>query len=176
MPTDDLYDRFIRPAEPRLIAAAWRVLRDEHLAADALQEALSRIWANRFEMPKHPNPEAWMLRLVLNAAFDALRRRRPFEAGARLIEITDPSRSLTHIEDRETRDRILDEIAQLSPQQTQAILLRLVENLPYSAVAEALDCSEATARVHVQRGREKLCSRLADLDPRPNWETHHDSA
>ena len=44
-------------------------------------------------------------------------------------------------------------------------MLRLVEGLSYKEVADALGCSTVTARVHVNRGREKLRERLSDLDP-----------
>lgn len=42
-------------------------------------------------------------------------------------------------------------------------MLHLVEGLPYCEVAAALGCSEATARVHVQRGRKRLRTQLQDI-------------
>ena len=49
--------------------------------------------------------------------------------------------------------------------QATAVLLRLVEQMPYDQIAAALDCSEVTARVHVQRGREELRQKLAHMQP-----------
>ena len=74
---DHFYEQNIRPMEPKLVRAAWRVLGDEHEADDALQDALARIWKHRGNLESHPNPSAWMLRIVLNAAYDRLRLRKP---------------------------------------------------------------------------------------------------
>ncbi len=166
MADDSLYERHIRPMEPRLIAAAWRVLGNEQDAGDALQEALARIWHHREQLETHLNPPAWMLRIVLNAAYDRLRRRRKHEP----LPPDFPSSAASpesRMSQRETRSRLLNEIARLSPRQAQAVLLRLVEEMPYDAIAAALGCTEATARVHVQRGRQRLRNRLGDLQPMP---------
>jgi RNA polymerase sigma-70 factor (ECF subfamily) len=70
---------------------------------------------------------------------------------------------LTTLIHRESNGRLRQAIARLSPQQAQAILLRLVEGLTYDDVAAALGCTNATARVHVQRGRANLRKELPDL-------------
>ena len=41
------------------------------------------------------------------------------------------------------------------------VLMRFVQEQPYSAVAQALNCSEATARTHIARGRSRLRRLLA---------------
>jgi RNA polymerase sigma-70 factor (ECF subfamily) len=166
MPADDPYERHIEPMESRLIATAWRVLRDHEDVGDTLQDALTRIWKHREQLDSHPNPQAWMLRIVLNAAYDRLRHRkvRRTEALPSNLASNDTSAS-SKLQNLETRARLLDEISRLSPQQAQAILLRVVENMPYDAIAAALGCSESTARVHVQRSRRKLHDRLIDLQP-----------
>lgn len=163
---DEFYQQYIRPLEPKLIRAAWRVLGDEHEAGDALQDALAQIWKHRRKLKSHPNPSAWMLRIVLNTAHDHLRRRQTRRTMVLPEQIASsaPSPSLL-LQKQEDISALLDEISRLSPQQAQAVLLRLVECLSYDAVAEALGCSEATARVHVLRGRERLRERLAHLDP-----------
>jgi RNA polymerase sigma-70 factor (ECF subfamily) len=163
---DETYEKHIRPAEPILIRAAWRVLRSEQEAGDALQDALTRIWKHRWQLESHANPVAWMTRIVVNAAYDRLRLRKarraePLHAD---VESSTPTADLI-AERQEMHMSLLQEIARLSPKQAQALLLRLVEELPYKSIAEALGCSEATARVHVQRGRERLRDRLGDLDP-----------
>ncbi len=159
-----IYEQHIQPLESRLIASAWRVLGNEEDARDALHDALTRIWHNRDQLTKHPNPTAWMLRITLNAAYDLLRKRKPWQP----LPPEHPGQSGSPeapIQHAETRQRLLAEIAQLSPQQAQAVLLRLVEAMPYREVAAALGCSEQTARVYVHNGRDRLRRRLSDLNP-----------
>ncbi len=161
---DQIYDKHIRPIEPKLIKAAWRVLGDEHEAGDALQDALARIWKHRSQLKTHANPSAWMLRIVLNAAYDRLRIRAARQTETLPEEITSDSPSPAFAAELgESKSRLLEEISRLSSQQAQAVLLHVVEELPYSDVAAALECSAATARVHVQRGRARLRERLAHL-------------
>jgi RNA polymerase sigma-70 factor (ECF subfamily) len=163
---DKIYEKHIRPVESRLIRAAWRVLRDEQEAGDALQDALARIWKHRWQLESHANPVAWMTRIVVNAAYDRLRLRKARQTESLHAEVESPIPAADSVAERqELHMLLLQEIARLSPKQAQALLLRLVEELPYKSIAEALGCSEATARVHVQRGRERLRDRLGDLDP-----------
>ena len=166
MPVDETYERYIRPMEAKLIRAAWRMLGDEQDVGDVLQEGLTRIWKHRRQLETHPNPSAWMLRIVLNAAYDRLRLRKVHcteSLPANLVSSDTTPASAA--QQREIGSRLLHEIVRLSPQQAQAVLLRLLEDLPYNAIAEALGCSEGTARVHVQRGRQRLRDRLADFNP-----------
>jgi RNA polymerase sigma-70 factor (ECF subfamily) len=166
IPVDKIYEKYIRPVEPQLIRVAWRVLRDEQEAGDALQDALTRIWKHRWQLESHANPLAWMTRIVVNAAYDRLRLRKAGRAEPLDAEIEGSTSTAPFIaEQQESHAAVLKEIARLSPKQAQALLLRLVEDLPYKTIAEALGCSEATARVHVQRGRELLRDRLGVLDP-----------
>ena len=45
------------------------------------------------------------------------------------------------------------------------MLLRIVEEQSYEDIAAAMGCAEATARVHVLRGKAALAKRLARLRP-----------
>src|SRR5437867_2275208 len=75
----ELYDRYGRAA----YGLAVRVLRDEALAEDAVQEAFLAIWrgASRF-IPERGKASAWILTLVHRRAVDLVRReqRRRTEA------------------------------------------------------------------------------------------------
>src|SRR6202044_3280055 len=67
----ELYDRYGRTA----YGLALRVLRDESLAEDAVQEAFLAIWrgASRF-IPERAKASTWILTLVHRRAVDLVRR------------------------------------------------------------------------------------------------------
>ena len=62
----------------------------------------------------------------------------------------------------EQRDRLRGAIDSLPPKQRLAIVLRLIEQLPYSAIAEAMDTSVASVRANLHLARATLRTALAE--------------
>lgn len=158
------FERLVLPMRSRMGRSVWRVVRDPDMAEEALQDALEVLWRKRDVIQSHPNPEAFVLRVCLDAAHDQLRariRRRALSAAL--------GAAWRRPEDGEGRvavGEVLQEVGRLSRKQAVALLLHAVEGEPYGGVAAALGCSEATARVHVQRAREKLRRRFGRDAPR----------
>lgn len=163
------YDRVIRPIEDRMIQTVWRILRDADDADDAMQNALTQLWKKRRVVFAHPNPQALVLRLCANAAYDVLRRRVRLKQRTVAMEPahepvhTKPD-PLNQLIQRERHEQVMHWISQLSCNQATAVLMRLVQQVSYEDIAEALGCTEATARVHVTRGRSRLAERLRKLE------------
>src|SRR5436305_3433659 len=69
----ELYDRYGRPA----YGLALRILRDESLAEDAVQDAFMGVWktAPRF-VPEKGKASTWILTLVHRRAVDVVRREQ----------------------------------------------------------------------------------------------------
>ena len=66
----------MRLSAGRLFATAYRILRDHHLAEDALQQTLVTIWD---ELPKLRDPDrfdAWSYRVIVRASVAQARRER----------------------------------------------------------------------------------------------------
>ena len=155
---DKNYDRIIRPLERRMMVTVWRILRDVHDSEDAFQDATLRIWQKWKQICRHPNPQAMVLRICINCAYDVLRRRRyDRDLSHTTEELASHAESvIDRLAQQEQRARILRAIGRLSRNQAVAVLMRLVERMSYADIADALGCQEATARVHCRRGRKKL--------------------
>src|SRR5437588_8102895 len=118
----ELYDRFGRVAW----GLALRVLRDEALAEDAVQEAFLTAWrtASRF-VPERGSARNWLLILVHRRAVDLVRREErrraePLEAAA------EPAGAKGADDDallRLERERVQGALAQLPDQQRVALEL-----------------------------------------------------
>lgn len=164
------YDSLVRPLEPLMMRTVWRIVRQREAAEDALQDALAVIWKKRDAVARHPNPRALILKIAVAAACDALRKNRR-RLGHEITGLPndragDGAPSVTRAaEDRALRAEILEAIARLPARQATAVLLRIVEEQSYEDIAAAMDCAEATARVHVLRGKAALAKRLARLRP-----------
>jgi RNA polymerase sigma factor (sigma-70 family) len=164
----ETYDQLVKPIEDQLIRAVWGITQNPEDAEEALQEALEGIWRKLDRIERHPNPRALMLRIAINAGYDVLRRRARRlrrQALAELITRPKPAAPDDLLARKEQESVILRAIARLSRNQSEAVMMRLVQHQSYGEIAEVLGCSAATARKHVERGRQKLRSILAHLAP-----------
>jgi RNA polymerase sigma-70 factor, ECF subfamily len=155
----DEYERLVRPMEERMMHVVWGVTRNAEDAEEALQTALGVLWKKWDRVRVHPNPEALILRICSNSAFDVLRRRIRHEkrdSRAYTNELAAPKTPADILGAKECFSAIRQAIAQLSRNQAVAVTMRLVHGLSYGDIGRALGCRENTVRKHVERGREQL--------------------
>lgn len=163
------YEKWIRPIEDRMMRSVWRILRNPDDAEEAFQNAMEQIWKKRGKLHRHPNPQAFVLRLCVTAAYDTLRKRlrqNRYESASEIPDAPDTSPiARQSIDDHRREGEIHSAISRLSRTQGIAVLMRIVEDEPYERIAQSLGCSESTARIHVHRGRDRLRKMLAHLAP-----------
>jgi RNA polymerase sigma-70 factor (ECF subfamily) len=156
-----------------MMRSVWRITQDADDADDAFQEATTQIWQRLARIQAHPNPQALVLRICANVACDVLRRksRRENREQSSHVERLDATPDVAAlILSNERRQEVKAAIARLPERQATAITMRFLLYCPYEEIAQALDCAEATARVHVTRGLSRLRDLLAHLNPSPTWE------
>jgi len=168
--TDDrtLYDELIAPLESRMMRSIWRIVRDPDLAEDSLQDALAVIWKKRHQVRRHPNPPALILKICLNAAYDSLRRlermqRRTDDLPPEEVPVPCDHDAARGLEARELEQQVQQAIRRLPRKRALAVMMRLIHEEPFDAIANALDCSEVTVRIHVSKGRAQLRKWLSPL-------------
>ncbi|MFQ5680314.1 MAG: RNA polymerase sigma factor [Gemmatimonadota bacterium] len=154
---------------PELERHLRRMLRDDAAAEDLLQE----VWvkAHRGAPGDGPdsNPRAWLYRVATNAALDRLarERRRRCALDGRSPEVqadADPSPdAFLGSLDKEGRRQVRERVARLPRKQRQAVWLRWAQGADYETIAEALACSEESARANVYQGMKRLRTELFDL-------------
>jgi RNA polymerase sigma factor (sigma-70 family) len=172
------FERLISPIEDRMIRCVWRIVRNPEGADDAFQEAVAKIWKNWSTVLRHPNPQALVLRICIHAAHDTLRRRVNRMRWHHVDEMPEdiPDRSASALQSlslAEESGQVLRAIGTLPKNQARAILMHTVEEMPYSEIAIAMDCREATVRKHVARARAKLRNVLSRLIPPSRKEDIH---
>jgi RNA polymerase sigma-70 factor, ECF subfamily len=157
----ELYDRFGRAA----YGLALRILRDETLAQDAVQEAFLGVWrsADRF-LAERAKASTWILTLVHRRAVDLV-RREDRRRGEPLDSAPEPAAPET-TEDEATlgfQRRVVQEaLAQLSPEQRQALELGYYGGLTQSELAEQLGQPLGTIKSRMFSGLSRLRDLLAE--------------
>jgi RNA polymerase sigma-70 factor (ECF subfamily) len=168
--TDDraIYDELIAPMEATMIRSIWRVVRNADLAEDCLQDALAVVWKKRFQIRLHPNPRALILKICLNAAYDSLRRLERMRRQTDLSQLDNSPAPPDHdadrdLEEREIAEQVQQAIRRLPRKCALAVMMRLIHEESFEAIAHALGCSEITVRIHIFRGRAQLRKWLSHL-------------
>ena len=153
-----------------MIRSIGRIVRDPQDAEDAMQNALLTILKRWDRIFRHASPQSLVLKICIDAAYDLTRRtvrdRRAVALDEGVNERADstcsPAEDATN---GEQYAEIVKAIHRLSRQQATAMLMLAVQGQPYEDIAAALGCTEATARTHVARSRQRLRTWLAHLDP-----------
>jgi len=149
----EVFELLVERYWQRGFAAATRILRDRHAAEDALQDAFVRLLrrADRYDCAQ---PFAvWFYVILRNTCLDLQRRQK---AARRLVDRA-PQPTEAASEDDETGG-LLDK---LPKPDRDVLVLRIVQNMPFSEIAPALGCSEEAARKRAQRALRRLRKILA---------------
>jgi RNA polymerase sigma-70 factor, ECF subfamily len=160
----ELYDRFGRVA----YGVALRILRDDKLAEDAVQEGFLAAWRNadRF-MPERAKASTWLLTLVHRRAVDLVRRENRRRADS-LPEDADYAASGSAEEDawlRFERERVQAALRQLPDQQREALELAYYGGFSQSELAERLGQPVGTIKSRMFTGLARLRELLAEPGP-----------
>jgi RNA polymerase sigma-70 factor (ECF subfamily) len=153
---------------------AYRIVSDPDAAADAAQEAfisahrgLSRFRGGSFR--------AWLMRIVTNACYDELRRRKrrpqsPLEAlyGDESMPSSSndsqPESPEQHVERQELDQLLQGGIDLLPDDQRLVLVLSDVQDFNYQEVADILGVPKGTVKSRLHRARARLRDYLQDRE------------
>jgi RNA polymerase sigma-70 factor (ECF subfamily) len=151
----ELYERFGRVA----YGLALRILRDEALAQDAVQDAFLAVWrsADRF-LAERAKASTWILTLVHRRAVDLV-RREDRRRGEPLETAAEPSAGSTLEEEAELgfqRKIVREALLRLPPDQREALELGYYGGLTQSELAERLGQPLGTIKSRMFAGLARL--------------------
>lgn len=128
-------------------------------AQEVVQEAFLSAWERWHTID---NPAGWVRTVVANRSRSWWRRVR--------IERQSMARSNEEFSTIETTpgwdcaEQLWTDVRSiLSLRQTQVVVLTYIDDLDGPEIADLLGCSESTVRVHLNRARKKLQSKMGDL-------------
>lgn len=148
---------------PRVYRQAYRMLGDQAEAEDVAQEAMLKLWKIA---PDWRQGEAkvttWLYRIVANLCTDRLRKRRPNDSLDSVAEPEDGAESVPDQMQNQTRSKALnDALEQLPDRQKQAVVMRHLEELTNSEIAEAMGVGVGAVENLIARGKRALSGLLA---------------
>jgi len=158
----ELYDRYGRVA----YGLALRIVRDQALAEDAVQEAFLTVWRTAASFrAERAKPSTWILTLAHRRAVDVVRREERRRA-APLETVEEPEGTgLATDEEIELADRrrlVQEALRQLPADQREALELAYYGGLTQSELAERLSVPLGTIKSRMFTGLRRLRDILAD--------------
>jgi RNA polymerase sigma-70 factor (ECF subfamily) len=167
----------VRPYERRVYAAALAILRNEHDAEDAAQEAMLKAFANIRQFRAEARFSTWLIQITVNEALMRRRRERIVvmegiddrRDGGRNEESEYAPRDFADwreipseaLERKEVRQRLAEALATLDRKYREVFVLRDMEHLNIQETAQALGITVASVKTRLLRARLMLRDLLA---------------
>ncbi len=148
---------------PLVFAHAVRMLNDRAEAEDVAQEAMLKLWrrAPAWDAEGGASVRTWLYRVTANLCIDRLRKTRPGGMPDDL-DIPDDGPGAEALLQAKARKLALDEaLMQLPDRQRQAVVLRHIEGLGNTEIAQIMDIGPRAVESLTARGKRSLTALLS---------------
>lgn len=155
---EDAFRQLVERHRPRLHALACGILQDGDQASDAVQDAFLKAYGALGEYRGRGAFGAWIRRILVNQCLSLLRQRQPYLSLEDLDrEVASQERSPEeHTLAEGEVDAIRRAMGRLPAHYRAALVLRVVEGLPYREIAGLLGVPESTVETWIHRGRLRM--------------------
>ncbi|MFA6357014.1 MAG: RNA polymerase sigma factor [Candidatus Omnitrophota bacterium] len=167
------FDSLVDMHKEKAFALAFSFIGNAEDAKDVLQDAFVKAYVGIINFRGSSSFYTWFYRILVNQCKDFLRKKKaksgvfldPLpaseEGGDNAPEAVDLSPGPSQIAlDKETRQIINEAISGLPERQKAVFMLKHIQGMKFNEIAETLDCSESTAKVHLFRAIRGLRCRL----------------
>jgi RNA polymerase sigma-70 factor (ECF subfamily) len=154
------FKRIFEKYQQKVFFIAFRLTGNKDDAKDIVQDVFVRLFKfiNKFDTDR--NFYTWLYKLTVNASYDYLKKNRKYkeesiDGNAKinseiLIESIDDEKRI------DLKSKLYELLEHLATQQRAAYIMREIDDLSYSEIAEILKCEESTVRAHVHLARKLL--------------------
>jgi RNA polymerase sigma-70 factor, ECF subfamily len=169
----EAFNRLVEAAEEYVYVYAYRIVLDEQLAEDVMQDTFCRVWALRASYnSKLSNAKTWIRRIAFSIAVDHYRKRAHRPASFSDLCREDGNES-PEVPDRRAQDPaeladapqvaalVRQALARLDFDDRTLLCLCHIEELSYEEMAEVLQCPITTLGPRLTRARKKFRHVLA---------------
>ena len=160
---EEAFASLARAVGDRLLAIAYRILRDLGLAEDAVQQTLVIAWQELPRLRDIERFDAWIHRLLVNACYAEARRGRRWAANVRVLPVDGPAApdDFVTIAQRDQLDR---GFRRLPPEQRAVFVFHHYIGLTLPETADELGVPLGTVKSRLHYATNTLRAALeADL-------------
>lgn len=164
------FSDLVRMHQDRVLHLAYDFLGSWDEAKDIAQDVFIKAYQKMDDFEGKSKFSTWIYRITANLCIDYQRKKKrsrlePLDhlttSGSKsALELSSTVEVGHKLEQQQLRKLLESGLNELSANQRAAIVLRFFNELPTREIAEILNCSENTARIHVFRGLNKLKTKI----------------
>lgn len=156
----DAFTALVEDRLPRLYGVAGLITGSRTAAEDAVQEALLKAWRDLPRLRDAERFDAWLRRLLVNAAHDQGRRQRRRRPETPLLD-THHGTTEDAANQVVDRDELDGAFQRLSERERTVIVLRHYLGLSTAEAAAAMEMREGTLKSKLHRAMQALAAAIA---------------
>lgn len=157
------FEELIRQYEKRVYTLCFRMCGNSEDAEEAAQDAFLALWRGIDRFRQESSLSTWIYRLATNACIDTLRRRKKQSGSVSLddeelfVDAVDTSpQPQETVEQREAQKLLQEGLSALPEEYRKVLILREIEGLSYTEIAESASIELGTVKSRISRGRSLL--------------------
>ena len=167
---EEAFADLARAVGDRLMAIAYRILRDVDRAEDAVQQTLVTAWRELPTLRDDDRFDAWLRRILVHACYAEARHRRRWAANVRVLPVDGPA-GPDDVATVLDRDRLERGFRRLPPQQAAIFVLHHYVGLTLPEIADELGLPLGTVKSRLHYATQALRAALdADARTAPSTE------
>jgi RNA polymerase sigma-70 factor (ECF subfamily) len=156
----------VSEVSPFVFAVAFRIVRDEMVAEDIVQESLITVWKNIRKIRLAGSFKSWLYKITINKCYDYLRKEKSnpeFCANEKTWDLisnhitAEPS---TEMENREIAQIINLLTEQLSPRQKVVFVLSQLEELSHDEISDVTGMSKRLIKANLHYAKKNICEMI----------------
>jgi RNA polymerase sigma-70 factor (ECF subfamily) len=160
----ELFDRLA----PTILGVLMRLLRQRHLAEEALQETFLQGWMQACNYRQEAgSPRAWLLNIARSRGLDSLRRERSRNRREEVVVALEatalPPAGTEQLESLQLRARIREGLGRLPAAQRACLALAFGHDLSHPMIADKLGMPLGTVKSRIRLGMRRLEGMLAGV-------------
>lgn len=157
------FEELIRQYEKKVYTLCFRMCGNSEDAEEAAQDAFLALWRGIDRFRQESSLSTWIYRLATNACIDTLRRRKKQSGSVSLddeelfVDAVDTSpQPQETVEHREAQKLLQEGLSALQEEYRKVLILREIEGLSYTEIAESASIELGTVKSRISRGRSLL--------------------
>jgi RNA polymerase sigma-70 factor (ECF subfamily) len=157
----DAYNLLVSRWEKKVFAYLLRLLRNREDALDITQDVFLKAYQNLAKLDDPGRWASWLFRIAHNEAYSLLRKVRPEEYE--LVADTPTGEATSRLFPMELSLAVERALSKLSPDQREAVVLKIYQGFKFEEMAEILETPVSTVKSRVYAGMDQLKDLLAPL-------------